>query len=58
MCISSIIIRKFLKLVLEVLFYNILIYWTFICIGYETFSVLGGLKVFLPIRSVVTNYTA
>ena len=58
MCKSSITIRKFLKLILEVLFYNILIYLIFICSGYETYSVLGGLKVIFPIRSIATNFTA
>lgn len=58
MCKSSITIRKFLKLILEVLFYNILIYTIFILFGYESFSITGCLKVLFPIRNIATNFTA
>ena len=39
MCTSTISIRKFLKLLLEVLFYNVVIYAIFVLAGYEAFSV-------------------
>ncbi|WP_416372134.1 hypothetical protein [Bacteroides sp.] len=58
MCKSSITIRKFLKLILEVLFYNILIYIIFILFGHESFSITGCLKVLFPIRNIATNFTA
>lgn len=45
MCKSSITTQKFLKLLFEVLFYNILIYLLFVISGYETFSYNGFLQV-------------
>lgn len=38
MCKSSITLQKFLKLIFEVLFYNIIIYFLFVISGYEEFS--------------------
>ena len=42
MCKSQITVQKFLKLLFEVLFYNILIYFVFIACKYEKFSWGGG----------------
>lgn len=57
MCKSSITVRKFLKLLLEVLFYNILIYMIFVISGYESFTITGCMKALFPIRNVKTNFT-
>ena len=57
MCKSNITIKKFLKLVLEVEFYKIVIYMVFIASGYESFSLTGVAKAILPITSIGTNFT-
>ena len=57
MCKSNITIKKFLKLVLEVEFYKIVIYLLFIICGYETVSLSGIFKAVLPITSIGTNFT-
>lgn len=58
MCKSNITIRKFLKLLLEIEFYNIAIYLIFTISGYETFSIKGCLKSVLPITSVSNGFTS
>ena len=57
MCKSNITIKKFLKLVLEVEFYRVVIYLIFITSGYESFSLTGIVKAILPITSIGTNFT-
>lgn len=57
MCKSIITVKKFLKLVLEVEFYRVVIYLIFIASGYESFSLTGAFKVILPITSIGTNFT-
>ena len=57
MCKSNITVRKFLKLVLEVEFYKVVIYAIFVLSGYETISLTGILKAVLPIISIGTNFT-
>ena len=57
MCKSNITIRKFLKLVLEVELYRVIIYLIFIASGYESFSSTGAVKAVLPITSIGTNFT-
>lgn len=57
MCKSKITVRKFLKLILEVEFYKIVIYAIFVLSGYETISLMGVFKVVLPITSIGTNFT-
>ena len=57
MCKSNITVRKFLKLVLEVEFYKVVIYLIFIASGYESFSFTGTVKAILPITSIGTNFT-
>lgn len=44
MCKSQITVQKFFKLLFEVLFYNILIYFVFVACKYEKFSLGGGNK--------------
>ena len=57
MCKSNITVKKFLKLVLEVEFYRVVIYLIFIASGYESFSLTGVVKAILPITSIGTNFT-
>ena len=57
MCKSNITIKKFLRLVLEVEFYKVVIYLVFIASGYESFSLTGVAKAILPITSIGTNFT-
>lgn len=57
MCKSNITVKKFLKLVLEVEFYRIIIYLIFIASGYESFTLTGIVKAILPITSIGTNFT-
>lgn len=58
MCKSNITIRKFLKLLLEVEFYKIIIYFIFIITGYEAFTLKGCIKSLLPITSVFSGFTS
>jgi hypothetical protein len=44
MCKSNISSKKFIKLLLEIEFYRILIYAIFACTGYEAFSIKGLLR--------------
>ena len=58
MCKSQITIRKFLKLLLEVLFYNLVIWAIFIGTGYEEFSVKAMVKAFMPVVSIADGFTS
>lgn len=57
MCASSITVRKFLKLLLEIEFYNIAIYAVFCMAGYSGFTIKDALLVLLPVRFVGDNFT-
>ncbi len=57
MCASSITLRKFLKLLLEIEFYNIAIYAVFCMVGYSGFTIKDALLVLLPVRFVGDNFT-
>lgn len=57
MCKSNITVRKFSKLILEVIFYKIAIYAIFALSGYETISLTGILKAVLPITLIGSNFT-
>jgi len=56
MCTSTIRISKLIKLILEVLFYNLLIYLLFVLTGYTEFSFSGFFTDLLPVKSVYTNF--
>lgn len=59
MCKSQITIRKFLKLLLQIEFYNFIIYVIFALSGYhpiESFNEL--LMVFLPVKSIADGFTS
>lgn len=55
MCKSNITLRKFLKLYLQVLFYAIVFYAIFCICGYQAFSTVDVIKLFLPIRQIVSD---
>lgn len=56
MCQSQITIRKFLKLLLEIEFYYLVIYFIFVFTGYEAFSIKDFIKAILPIKSIRTDF--
>lgn len=58
MCRSHITLRKFLKLFLEIMFYNIVIWAIFVGTGYESFSIKLMLKELSPIVSIADGFTS
>lgn len=58
MCKSTITWRKFLKLLLEIYFYRIVIYAVFLLSGYESFSFIDCMKVLIPVYWVDTNFVS
>ncbi len=56
MCTSQITAKKYVKLLLEVFLYKIVIYLLFLCIGLETFSVMSLVDRLLIIRNVKDNF--
>ena len=58
MCQSSITIRKFLKLLLQIEFYKIVIYAIFVLSGYEAFSLKGLAVAVLPAYRIGTNFVS
>ncbi len=58
MCKSKITLKKFCKLLFEVMFYNIVIWIVFLIAGYETFSIKGLVYVLFPVTSIGSNFTA
>lgn len=57
MCKANITVRKFVKLLAEVMFYKIVIAAIFWISGYEPFSMKTFIKTLLPIQSVEQNFT-
>lgn len=55
MCKSSITIKKYLKLLFEVIFYNVVLYFSFVLTGYNSFSVTNCVLSFIPIKSIIPN---
>lgn len=58
MCKSNITVKKFAKLFLEILFYNIVIYLIFLLSGYAPFSIGTFFKSLIPVTSIAQNFTA
>ena len=58
MCRSDITIRKFLKLLFEILFYNAVIYIAFSIGGYESFSLGGFCSAINPIKSISRDFVS
>ena len=57
MCRTQITKSKFLKLLIEVYFYKVIIYCIFLFTGYEPFSVKALLKTILPFSELDKNFT-
>lgn len=57
MCKSQITVRKFLKLFLEVEFYNVIIFAIFGLSGYHAFSLKELCYALVPMRKIVGNFT-
>ena len=57
MCKSNISLRKFLKLVLQVELYNIVIYSIFIVSGHTSFSITQFIRTILPVTNIANNFT-
>lgn len=57
MCKSQITLKKFFKLLFEVLFYNIIIYSIFVLSGYEDISI-STLENLIPARNLTTNFVS
>ena len=57
MCQSSITVRKFLKLILEIYFYKFLIFFIFILLGYESLNFKTLILKLLPTTSIAQNFT-
>jgi hypothetical protein len=57
MCQSKITAHKFFKLLFEIEFYNVIIYFIFLATGYESFSLKGIVKAFIPITSVSDGFS-
>jgi len=57
MCKSSISAKKFAKLFLEVVFYNIVINFLFFIFGYGSFSLGSLISIFFPITEIGVGFT-
>ena len=58
MCKSQITIRKFLKLMLWIYLYRIVIYVVFLVFGYETISTIRIVKLLMPVWGFHSNFTS
>ena len=58
MCTSRITLRKYLKLLLMVYLYRIVIYVIFTATGYDGVTLSGIVKLLLPVTSVKQNFTS
>lgn len=58
MCKSKITVKKFLKLVLEVMFYKIVFHIVFLATGYIDFSAKELIKAVLPVTALETGFTS
>lgn len=56
MCRSTISLRKFLKLLLEIEFYKIVVWLIFLLSGYTSFTFKSTLKAILPIYGIGTGF--
>lgn len=57
MCLSQITSSKFIKLLLEIIYYNLVIYLVFALSGYISFSIKDLFSTFFPIRNINTDFT-
>lgn len=58
MCESHITLRKFLKLLLEIIFYNIVIYTIFVISGYVPLSMMGIAHALWPIWTIGSGFVS
>ena len=58
MCKSEITLRKFLKLILEIEFYNIVIHLIFVACGYLDFSLSGFLWLLFPVHEISDGFVS
>lgn len=58
MCKKQITLRKFLKLLLEVEFYNVVLGGAFLLSGYQSLSLKAMLEMLIPIRSMAAGFTS
>ena len=58
MCKSQITLRKFLKLILQVSFYNVIIYFVFVISGYSSFSFSSFVVAVLPVQQVGGDFVS
>lgn len=58
MCTSKISLKKILKLLLQVEFYNLTIYLIFFSVGYTDFEIKSFIKTLFPIGSITTGFTS
>lgn len=56
MCKSNISVRKFLKLVLEIVFYRFIFYFIFVATGYIDLSMISFIKNVIPIFGIGTGF--
>lgn len=56
MCRSSISLRKFLKLYLQITFYTVLLYIVFCFSGHQTFSPVGFARTFFPVWDIKDGF--
>ena len=58
MCKSAITLRKFVKLLSEIYFYNLVIYAILLLSGYETVSITRMIKLAMPVWGFNQNFTS
>lgn len=58
MCKSNITLRKFLKLILQVYFYNIVIGAVFALTGYHSLGIKEAVKLLWPLKGINDNFTS
>ena len=58
MCTSKITLRKFLKLLSQIYFYNIVLFLIFLITGYETLSPLRMVKLLIPFWGLQYEFTS
>lgn len=58
MCKSTITIKKFIKLMLWIYVYRIIIFLVFLGTGYETFSIVRLVKLIMPVWGFNSNFTS
>lgn len=58
MCKSKITFQKFLKLLLEIVFYNTVVYLSFVAFGYISFDMENFLYSAAPIKGIVNDFSS